>query len=88
MTVRNLPQLLQHGPVAGVDAVEGAHRQHGPWLSTGVAGKLRSVVMHSHNANLVADFRVRATIFGPDLTRQNHPNVCTRSHFTSHRPSR
>ena len=40
VTVRNLAQLLQHGPVAGVNAIEGAHRQHSPWLSTGVAGKL------------------------------------------------
>ena len=40
VAVRNLPQLLKHGPMACMDAVEGAHRQHGPWLSTGVAGKL------------------------------------------------
>ena len=66
-TLRNLLNLADDGTVSFVHAVEGAHRQHGPFGTLRGTQKLFRVVMHSHNANLGAVFRLGRTIFVPDL---------------------
>ena len=63
----NLLNLADDGTVSFVHAVEGAHCQHGPFGTLRGIQKLLRMVMHSHNANLGAVFRLGRTICVPDL---------------------
>jgi hypothetical protein len=73
VTVRNLPQLLQHSPVSSVHTIEGSHGQHRAWLAFRNLQKIRCVEMHSHFTKLGAEIRPRRTIFEPDFIDQIEP---------------